>query len=191
MAVCIGAVGGDAGASLEVLRNVTPEQKEIAECLADSGIVDVEMNLSINGRYVELELEMENGTSKVIVATEVDNVVCQEVNGRVLLDKPYDIKKLNDHSKALIRRHTIKECFEFAKNCPIEDLYFLRDMVSYNSKMANHALHSGRPGGSGCTIWRCLPCLPGHVCVRCSCFYLGSLNPSGWTEERQRKSWIS
>ena len=56
MAVCIGAVGGDAGASLEVLRNVILEQKEIAECLADSGIVDVEMNLSINGRYVELEL---------------------------------------------------------------------------------------------------------------------------------------
>ena len=49
---------------------------------------------------------------------EVDNVVYQEVNGRILLDKPYDIKKLNDHSKALIRRHTIKECFEFAKNCP-------------------------------------------------------------------------
>ena len=118
MAVCIGAVGGDAGASLEVLRNVIMEQKEIAECLADSGIVDVEMNLSINGRYVELELEMENGTSKVIVAMEVDNVVYQEVNGRILLDKPYDIKKLNDHSKALIRRHTIKECFEFAKNCP-------------------------------------------------------------------------
>ena len=67
MAVCIGAVGGDAGASLEVLRNVILEQKEIAECLADSGIVDVEMNLSINGRYVELELEMENGTSKVML----------------------------------------------------------------------------------------------------------------------------
>ena len=60
MAVCIGAVGGDAGAGLEVLRNVTPEQKETAERLADSGIVDVEMDLSINGRYVELELETEN-----------------------------------------------------------------------------------------------------------------------------------
>ena len=149
MAVCIGAVGGDAGAGLEVLRNVTPEQKEIAERLADSGIVDVEMDLSINGRYVELELETENGTSKVIVATEVDNVVYQEVNGRVLLDKPYDIKKLNDHSKALIRRHTVKECFEFAKNCPIEDLYFLRDMVSYNSKMADHALQSDTGAGIG------------------------------------------
>ena len=149
MAVCIGAVGGDAGAGLEVLRNVTPEQKETAERLADSGIVDVEMDLSINGRYVELELETENGTSKVIVATEVDNVVYQEVNGRVLLDKPYDIKKLNDHSKALIRRHTVKECFEFAKNCPIEDLYFLRDMVSYNSKMADHALQSDTGAGIG------------------------------------------
>ena len=107
------------------------------------------MDLSINGRYVELELETENGTSKVIVATEVDNVVYQEVNGRVLLDKPYDIKKLNDHSKALIRRHTVKECFEFAKNCPIEDLYFLRDMVSYNSKMADHALQSDTGAGIG------------------------------------------
>ena len=30
MAVCIGAVGGDAGAGLEVLRNVTPEQKAVS-----------------------------------------------------------------------------------------------------------------------------------------------------------------
>lgn len=37
------------------------------------------MDPSINGRYVELELETENGTSKVIVAaTEVDNVVYQK-----------------------------------------------------------------------------------------------------------------
>lgn len=149
MAVCIGAVGGDATAGMEVLRNVTPQQKETAERLAESGIVDVEMDLSINGRYVELVLETENGTSKVIVATEVDNVVYQEVNGKVLLEKPFDIKKLNDHSKAPIKKHTVRECYEFAKNCPIEELYFLRDAVSYNAKMAEYTLKTGTGAGIG------------------------------------------
>lgn len=149
MAVCIGAVGGDPAKALEVLKNVTPEQSKKAEELAESGIVEVVMDTSLNGRYVEIVLETEKGISKVITATEVDHVVYQEVNGKVLLDKPYNIHKLNDHSEAPIRKHTVRECYDFAENCPIEDLYFLRDAVNYNKKMAEYALTTDTGAGIG------------------------------------------
>ena len=106
------------------------------------------MDRSINGRYVELELETENGTSKVIVATEVDNVVYQEVKRQVLLDKPYDIK-LNDHSKAPIRRHTVKEWFEFCKELSHRGFIFPQGYGELYPRWPDHALQSDTGAGIG------------------------------------------
>lgn len=154
-AVAAGIVGGRADKKLEVISNITDEQKkQLQEFLA---VVPININAIDNGIIFDIIITAYKAqqSATVRISQYHTNIVHVEKNGKVLVDintrnntsacaelVPAEQEKID---KTLLN---IKDILEFADTCNIEDVKDILDkQIMYNSRIAEEGL-SGNYGAN-------------------------------------------
>ncbi len=154
MALALGAVCGDPKAGLEVLHTVTPEGEREARAVAKDHVTVLPQwqrdNLDI---YLDVTVETDRGTGRAVVAHRSDGLVYQEANGQVIFGSLEAIQDVRV-PESPIKKYTVKDCFELASTCPLEQLDFLRQARDYNLALANETLQKNLGAGIGAGIYR-------------------------------------
>lgn len=143
MAAALGAFAGDPEAKMEVLHSVTPELERAAYALCRAGLVSLEVDWDVPtiGIYIDITVETENGTGRAAVIKNHTNLVHKSANGRPLIDIPYDrtgsiVEERSDFASSC----TIEELYQFSQRVPVEELFFLRESVEMNKRLAQAGL---------------------------------------------------
>lgn len=147
-AAAAGIVGGDASRQLEVIAEVTEEEKEaMREFL---GQTPVKVEAIDNGIIFDIiiTLHKENASAVVRISQYHTNIVYVEKNGEVLLDATKAEQKntcedLSEVETGLTDKSllNIKGILEFADTCEIADVKAVLDrQIQYNSLIAEEGL---------------------------------------------------
>ena len=147
IAAALGAFGGDPGAKLEVLNSVTPEDEKKAYefSLSDNIVVEPDWSTDVVGVYIDITVETENGTGRAVVVQKHTNLVYKGANGKSIVNRPFDRLNSINETADPIADYLIRDLYEFVTEVPVEKLYFLRESVEMNSKLAQAAL-KGKTG---------------------------------------------
>ncbi len=150
-AAAAGIVAGREDAELQVLAEVTTDQKaEIAEYL-ETATFDVRES---DRPYVfDIQVSVADGdhSAKVEIAGQHTNVICIEKDGETLLKKDY--KEEGDGSKTDRNLLTVEKIVEFADTVDIDDVRnILKKQIDCNTAIAEEGLH----GNYGANIGRIL-----------------------------------
>ena len=151
-AAAAGAVAGDAGAELEVISNVTPEQiKEINDYLKNA---DIEVRHVDNGHIFDIGITAVKGSDKCYVRI-VDfhtNIVTVRLNDDMIVNRKTES---SDDDEALTDRSclTIEGIVEFADILDVEDVReILERQISYNMAIAEEGLAGDYGANIGSTL---------------------------------------
>ncbi len=149
--VAAGIVAGNPQKALEVIAEVTPEQKkEIAEFLDNTPMTIVPLNI-IAQLDVTVTLYSEEHSSSVRIAGFHTNVVKTEKDGRVLFDSGYadsGATKLTDRS-----RLNMKCIFDFANSVDMKDLRpIIKPQIECNKAISKEGLQNSWGANIGSTI---------------------------------------
>ena len=150
-AAAAGAVAGDAGAELEVISNVTPEQiEEIADFLRNSPI---EVRHVDNGHIFDIGVTASKGddSAYVRIADYHTNIVMIRLNDSVLFHKELDVPTesgLTDRSCL-----TIEGIVEFADIVDVEEVReTIERQIRYNMAIAEEGLAGDYGANIGSTM---------------------------------------
>ena len=150
-AAAAGAVAGDAGAELEVISNVTPEQiEEIADFLRDAPI---EVRHVDNGHIFDIGVTASKGddSAYVRIADYHTNIVTIRLNDSILFHKELDVPTesgLTDRSCL-----TIEGIVEFADIVDVEEVReTIERQIRYNMAIAEEGLAGDYGANIGSTM---------------------------------------
>ena len=154
LALALGAVCGDPKAGLEVLHTVTPQGEEEARKLAkDHVTVQPQWQRDNLDIYLDVTVETDRGTGRAVVAHRSDGLVYQEANGKAILGSLKDIEDIRV-PESPIKKYTVKDCWELASSCPLEQLEFLGQAREYNLALAQQTLEHSLGAGIGGALYR-------------------------------------
>ena len=148
-AVLLGAVGGDPDAEMEVLKNVTDEQRAQVAQMCRAQVCKVEYLDSPIPLHIAVTLWHGEDSVKVEIRHTHINVVHIEKNGEVLLHKNDDAPVCNAvYDRSVLN---IKGIIEFANTVPLDDLHpIIEPQIRYNMDIA----YEGMSGQYGVGIGR-------------------------------------
>lgn len=144
VAAVLGALGGDASCELEVLSSITNEdRKECKRLLSSPGFCEVRLVKGEENLYIQAQLFAGEKSSSVLLKTSHTNIVREELNGEVLLEKS------NTHEEHLARKDLLdfRHIYDFALGV---DLDLVKDLINcqmkYNWAIAKEGL--AKPWGA-------------------------------------------
>lgn len=148
MAAALGAFAGDASAKLEVLNSITPEDEKKAYefSLTENIVVEPDWDTPTVGIYIDISVETENGIGRAVVVKKHTNLVHKSANGKIIIDIPFDRVGTIDETNDFIASCKVKDFYGFVSQVQIELLYFLREAIEMNKKLAQATL-DGKTGG--------------------------------------------
>ena len=161
---CVGAFYGDADLGLEVLKSMKdPDEAFIREFAKQHAEVAITWDYHGMGIYIDVKVETENGTGRVVVAQAHDRVVLREVNGKVLYQDPkFDLNDQAFDGRAPIRDYCVRDFYDFAREVPLEDIAFLNEAVELNTALAKAGLAEKMGSAFGDSIAK-LAGEPGYI----------------------------
>lgn len=146
----LGAVGGNAGAKLEVLKQITPEDVERTKELLKQNICAVEVIHGVSNLQIIIRAEAGDDYVEVEILDQHTNIVRIEKNGTLLFEKKEERKEKADTPAVEL---TFQEIYHFANKVQIEDVKELLDrQIEYNTQIAAEGLSHAYGANVGKTI---------------------------------------
>lgn len=160
-AAALGCVAGDKEKGLLVLEGISDGGVEEARRFIDEGRVKVEISSISSELYIYACVKTEHDCCEVEIRDSHTNICRLVKNGRVILDKTERAWEAGPSGPATgsdsvtgrnpITRYTMRDFFLFAKEVPLEKLYFIREAYRVNTELAGEALRS-----RACTLTKSL-----------------------------------
>lgn len=133
-----GAFLGDYKKGLEVISEIDKNRLNLMDKLIDEGIVEVELNHDVTGIYIEILMENGENSSEVIIKNHHTNIVCEKVNGEVLLDKSSE--KYDENNEKNLDFDSI---YKFATKGDYSSLVDILDKeIKYNYRIAKEGMEN-------------------------------------------------
>lgn len=152
-AAIFGAVGGCAGKELEVLSEITPENRVLAESLLEQpGFCTVEHLKTDSKLHIIVEAFWGTEWALAEIRTRHTNLIRLERNGVSLFEKP-DEGGDTEESQADHGLLTVDGIISFAENveiCRIKDI--IERQIAYNSAISNEGLTNSYGANIGKTL---------------------------------------
>lgn len=143
IAAALGAIGGDADAGLEVLKNIRKDHVKDAKLMVESNKIKTKIKDISDKLYIEVICKSKNHMTMVIIKSCHDNIVRIELDEKILFDKINEENSCNE--KDMSKEITIKGIYNFAKTIDYEDIKFLLQGAIINKKVSQEGL-SGNYG---------------------------------------------
>lgn len=145
-AAALGCVAGDKEKGLLVLEGLSDAGVEEARRFVDEGRVKVEVSSISSELYLYACVKTEHDCCEAEIRGSHTNICRLVKNGQVLLDKTERVGEAEtsgpETSRNSISGCTMRDFFLFAKEVPVEELYFIREAYRVNTELAEEALHS-------------------------------------------------
>ena len=146
IAAALGAIGGNAHAGLEVLKDATADALVRAKALLEAGQVQVKLQEPCDEiLYSRACVYAGELSAMVTIAgghTRVVEVVCQGET-RFTLDKP--VTEVDDNPLAVLSHATLSQILEFVEQVPYEAIRFILEAGQLNDALSREGL-SGKWG---------------------------------------------
>ncbi|QYN43138.1 serine dehydratase subunit alpha family protein [Gilliamella sp. ESL0443] len=139
IAAAIGAIGGDAQAGLEVLKNIKPKQITQAKTLISEHKVNVQIADNNTAIYSEANIYTNTDHVRVCIENSHTNVILIEKNGETILKAD---KKTQSESKqeSIINHMSVKQIYEFAMQANFDDIEFILHSAELNNALSQEGL---------------------------------------------------
>ncbi|WP_336215013.1 L-cysteine desulfidase family protein [Enterobacter sp. P82] len=146
IAAALGAIGGNAQAGLEVLKDITADALSRAKALLDAGQVQVKLQAPCDEiLYSRACVYAGNSSAMVTIAgghTRVVEVVCQGTTRFALDDRQGEV---SDDPLAVLSNTTLSQILEFVEHVPFEAIRFILEAGKLNDTLSREGL-SGKWG---------------------------------------------
>lgn len=150
MAAALGIIGGNSDAILEVLDGVTPDQIQMAEQFAKTG-VEVEQKVTSKKLYIEVILKTEEDNASVVIEDSHANIT-KITHGAVSI---YDRSSCGEIEEAECDKSglTVDGIYEAVTRMAPEELSFLNETIQMNWAIAQEGLQRRYGLGVGKNIY--------------------------------------
>ncbi|EGO65414.1 serine dehydratase subunit alpha family protein [Acetonema longum] len=146
IAAALGALKKHPERQLSVLEGVTAEELAQAEEMLRQKAVQVQVDESKAGLWIDLRMTAKNNASRVIIAGSHTNVVQVEYNGQCLLDRRHAAAEDRVDNRLVLRGDVrIADIVAAIEAIPVDELAFLLDGVTMNLAAAEAGI-SGKLG---------------------------------------------
>ena len=159
-AACIGVLGGDEKAGLQVLFRVTDETREKLGPYMEK--TPVEIRPLASEHLLDMIITVYGGPdcARVRIANEHTNIILIERNGKTVLEKD-DSEKPADENMPDYNLLTVQDIYDFACTCDLEDVKPVLDrQIACNMAIAEEGLRKDY----GANIGKVLSELPVVIC---------------------------
>ncbi|MEX1378132.1 MAG: L-serine ammonia-lyase, iron-sulfur-dependent, subunit alpha [Eubacteriales bacterium] len=134
----IGAIGGNAEKSLEVLSEVTEQDVIKAKELVKTDLCKVVLKKGVSNLYIKVIMKNKGDVASVLIIDTHTNIFEISKNGETLFKGQYEQKTDKMFNKEIFNVDLI---YEFAETVKIEDVEKLIDrQIDFNTKIANEGL---------------------------------------------------
>ena len=144
-AAALGAVAGRPEKGLEALADVTKEDNRQADALIRAGKVKIVLD-SISSRiFIEASVETEEDTAVVTIRDSHTNIVCEEVNGKIIAgtkDEPEIQEEDGGEAGHPIHRYTLQDLVSYIETVDGEELAFIEEAYEVNLRLFHLGLAS-------------------------------------------------
>ena len=139
IAAAIGAIGGDAQAGLEVLKNIKPKQINQAKTLISEHKVNVQIADNNTAIYSEANIYTNTDHVRVCIENSHTNVILIEKNGETIFKAD---KRTQGESKqeSIINHMSVKQIYEFATQANFDDIEFILHSAELNNALSQEGL---------------------------------------------------
>ncbi|MGS0674422.1 L-cysteine desulfidase family protein [Shewanella sp. 125m-1] len=146
IAAAIGAVAGERHAGLEVLKNLTNGDVQVAKLMLENNQVTVGVADVANVLYAKVTVYYQQQTASVTIADSHTKVVAIEINGKQCLSVP-QLTTVNDNSDKTnpFTEAKLQDIYDFSMHIPLDDIRFIMQAKSLNDALSIEGL-SGNYG---------------------------------------------
>lgn len=139
IAAAIGAIGGDAQAGLEVLKNIKPKQINQAKALISEHKVNVQIADNNTAIYSEANIYTNTDHVRVCIENSHTNVILIEKNCETIFKAD---KRAQGESKqeSIINHMSVKQIYEFAMQANFDDIEFILHSAELNNALSQEGL---------------------------------------------------
>lgn len=139
IAAAIGAIGGDAQAGLEVLKNIKIKQINQAKTLISEHKVNVQIADNNTAIYSEANIYTNTDHVRVCIENSHTNVILIEKNGETIFKTD---KRTQGESKqeSIINHMSVKQIYEFAMQANFDDIEFILHSAELNNALSQEGL---------------------------------------------------
>lgn len=160
MASALGAYGGDANLRLEVLEPIDDAAVARSKALVEAGQVKVNLLKDQIGLFIKTIVKTGSHTAESGIKGLHDNIVKLELDGKeiendlVVLDKDGHGKSALVELEAWLKELTLEQLIELVEELDEDDLAFIEDGITVNTRLADFGLKHGSGIGVGKTLER-------------------------------------
>lgn len=147
IAVAMGLVAGKSEDGLTLLESLSEEDVKKSEKYMDETPISIEPLDTKEKVIIDVRLEGNNNTSRVVIKTKHDNFVFLQANDLVLLNEADGFEQKDEietleQKENIMDTITIKELIENIEQMNLEEISFLLDGISMNMDMAKYGLEN-------------------------------------------------
>ena len=139
IAAAIGAIGGDAEAGLEVLKNITQQQIEQAKTMLNEHKVNVQIANNNTAIYSEANIYTSHDHVRVCIENSHTNVILIEKNGEIIF-KADNQRQDDSKDVVIIKSMSVKQIYEFASQADFADIEFILHSAELNDALSQEGL---------------------------------------------------
>ena len=139
IAAAIGAIGGDAEAGLEVLKNITQQQIEQAKTMLNEHKVNVQIANNNTAIYSEANIYTRHDHVRVCIENSHTNVILIEKNGEIIF-KADNQRQDDSKDVVIIKSMSVKQIYEFASQADFADIEFILHSAELNDALSQEGL---------------------------------------------------
>ena len=140
IAAALGALGGNSGADLEVLKDITEDQISSAKGFVKDNKVSVSTKDVDSKLYVEAIVKSKDEYCKVIIIDRHSNIVYVEKNGNCIFQGKEELPEPKDYESNLSFHTTVKDIYDFAMNEEFNNIKFILDAAKMNKAVSLEGL---------------------------------------------------
>ena len=140
-AAALGCWFGEADKGLMVLDNISEENVEFCRRMISEGRVKVSMGEITSDISIKARVTTEHDICEAHILHAHTNVCYLSLNGKVMKN---DCEATVGGASTDIESITLEEIYNFARNAPVEELYFIREAFVLNNKLVQAALANPR-----------------------------------------------
>ncbi|WP_257348559.1 serine dehydratase subunit alpha family protein [Pseudalkalibacillus decolorationis] len=139
-AAALGIVAGDPTKQLEVLANAKQKDEENALRLISEKEVAVHLAQTSIKLYIEIKLQSENESSRVVISNDHTNISLIEVNNHCVHEQNQVEKTDNDSDTTLEKHLTIDAIYDFVKEVDVSKLALVQKSIDLNLAIGEEGL---------------------------------------------------
>lgn len=140
LAAALGSLAKDADKNLEVLNGLTKEDIENAKSMIKDGAVSVNLAKSPKKLYIEVIVDTQESTARVIIEDNHTNISLIEVDGKII--KNNSASQMSEEYGLDLKDVNIDSIWSFINEVNVDELEIVKRSIELNKKIGIHGLEN-------------------------------------------------